>query len=340
MPISELTQEQLSEYTKTSYSWKDLMNKCGYTNLGCRTYLKKKLQKFNIDTSHFIKNNKRKRYTDEEIFKENSDYNSMTCIKNRLIKYYNWEYKCSSCKLSEWMGQKIPIEIDHINGNHTDNRIDNLRFLCPNCHALTDTYKGKNIKNKENYQEMYHNIKINTTCPQCGNKKNKDSQTCKLCFYKRNTKKTVLTSNNKKNSCRDCNKPIQSISERCIDCYKLARKNGIHERTCNNYNKKCPDCDKMIPNKSLRCRLCNYSLLKSTAILPNKERTKGQCIDCKTKIDICAVRCIVCSRQIIENANNNISNNCNNCSNPFLGKGNYCKDCYSYNTPKIEKTNI
>jgi 5-methylcytosine-specific restriction endonuclease McrA len=44
------------------------------------------------------------------------------------------------------MEKPAPIELDHINGNHHDNRLENLRILCPNCHAQTDTYRGKNKK--------------------------------------------------------------------------------------------------------------------------------------------------------------------------------------------------
>lgn len=55
-------------------------------------------------------------------------------------------HKCESCNLEEWLGNKIPLELDHINGVNNDNRIENLRILCPNCHALTPTYRGKNIK--------------------------------------------------------------------------------------------------------------------------------------------------------------------------------------------------
>lgn len=68
-------------------------------------------------------------------------------LKKRLIKAGLLQAECASCGLSEWLGQPIPLELDHINGVRTDNRIENLRLLCPNCHALTDTYRGKNRSN-------------------------------------------------------------------------------------------------------------------------------------------------------------------------------------------------
>ena len=67
-------------------------------------------------------------------------------LKQRLITEGYKQHKCECCGITEWMGQPTPIELDHINGVHTDNRLENLRLLCPNCHAQTDTYRGKNKK--------------------------------------------------------------------------------------------------------------------------------------------------------------------------------------------------
>jgi hypothetical protein len=76
---------------------------------------------------------------------ENSHHQSHK-LKKRLIAEGLKQHKCECCGISEWNGNPAPIELDHINGNHHDNRLENLRILCPNCHAQTDTYRGKNKK--------------------------------------------------------------------------------------------------------------------------------------------------------------------------------------------------
>lgn len=88
--------------------------------------------------------NKHSRMSDEEWFVEGVHRNGARS-KERLFSSGLKEQSCESCGLSEWLGSVIPLEIDHVNGVHTDNRVENLCILCPNCHAKTDTYRGKNI---------------------------------------------------------------------------------------------------------------------------------------------------------------------------------------------------
>ena len=67
-------------------------------------------------------------------------------LVRRLIEEGLMTWRCSCCGLAEWLGECIPLELDHINGVHDDNRLENLRLLCPNCHAATPTYRGRNIR--------------------------------------------------------------------------------------------------------------------------------------------------------------------------------------------------
>ena len=109
------------------------------------------IEKYKIDTSHFTGqgwniNLKFKPFEGkkiEEILVENSTYQSYK-LKKRLIAEGIKKSVCESCGQSEWLEQPIPLELHHINGNNSDNRLENLRLLCPNCHALTDSYRGKN----------------------------------------------------------------------------------------------------------------------------------------------------------------------------------------------------
>ena len=66
-------------------------------------------------------------------------------LRKALREYHNIPYECSECRITNWNGKDIILEVDHINGDHSDNRLKNLRYLCPNCHSQTDTYKGRNI---------------------------------------------------------------------------------------------------------------------------------------------------------------------------------------------------
>jgi hypothetical protein len=69
-----------------------------------------------------------------------------THLKLRLIKARLLENRCQTCGLRDWLGKPLNMHLDHVNGVRNDNRLENLRMLCPNCHAQTPTYSGRNTK--------------------------------------------------------------------------------------------------------------------------------------------------------------------------------------------------
>jgi hypothetical protein len=67
-------------------------------------------------------------------------------LKNRILKEGLIDNVCSVCGITEWFGKPMNMELDHIDGNRSNHKLDNLRMLCPNCHSQTETYRSKNIK--------------------------------------------------------------------------------------------------------------------------------------------------------------------------------------------------
>lgn len=100
----------------------------------------------------------------EELFIENSTA-SRNNVKKRIIQDKLLEYKCLCCgNTGEWNGKKLVLQLDHINGIYNDNRLENLRFLCPNCHSQTETFCGLNNKKiikKENNQNAIKKLEQN-----------------------------------------------------------------------------------------------------------------------------------------------------------------------------------
>ena len=90
-----------------------------------------------------------KKFQLEDILKGLHPQYSTLKLKNRLIKENLIEYKCSICGIDSWLGKEIKLHLDHIDGNSHNHLYENLRLLCPNCHSQTETYCGKNKKNKK-----------------------------------------------------------------------------------------------------------------------------------------------------------------------------------------------
>lgn len=150
MPKEKYTREIIESAIIGSRSFRDLSIKIGAgSHGGAIDSITKKVKRFGLDTSHFTGkswsrgfiSNKKTPYS--EILKIGSEQKTHK-LKRSLLEIGR-VLKCDMCGIDTWMGASIDLQIDHINGNKKDNREDNLRFLCPNCHSQTSTFcfKGR-----------------------------------------------------------------------------------------------------------------------------------------------------------------------------------------------------
>jgi 5-methylcytosine-specific restriction endonuclease McrA len=151
MKLRKYDQHRLEEAVKNSASLRQVLVIPGVAPYGGNyEVLRRAIRHFNLDTSHFTGQgwNKGKALGPKQPLQKllNNEVRIASFkLKNRLLAEGILNRQCSSCGRTEWLNQAIPLELDHINGNRSDNRLPNLRLLCPNCHALTPTYRGKNI---------------------------------------------------------------------------------------------------------------------------------------------------------------------------------------------------
>ena len=132
------TDKQIEEYSSEVTSMGQLLRKLGLKVAGGNfNNMRKTLQRLNLDCSHWTGQawNKGKQTKDW------SEYNKLESLKPHLIKERG--HKCEECFLEAWRGVPVPLEVEHLNADRTDNRKDNLKLLCCNCHALTPTWRGR-----------------------------------------------------------------------------------------------------------------------------------------------------------------------------------------------------
>jgi 5-methylcytosine-specific restriction endonuclease McrA len=150
------TPEQLREAVKDSFSIAEVLRKLELNPYGSNySTIQKRFKEHDIDISHFTGQGyaKGKTYPPRpviamtDILSGNVQYVNSNRLRLRLISEGIFQHKCYNCNLTEWLGDPIPLELEHIDGNHANNKLENLTLLCPNCHTKTLTYRGKN-KNK------------------------------------------------------------------------------------------------------------------------------------------------------------------------------------------------
>lgn len=175
--MKKYSKENLEPIIKNNDNIKDCLIQLGRKTTGDNyKFLKRHIQKYDLDISHFTSKKelqKRARikrggsFRDEipveEIFKKSDIHRGGNDLKRKIFKYsLIKDYRCSLCGQDEnWVTGKLSLVLDHINGDNTDNRLENLRFVCPNCDSTLPTFKGRNIKNKNNKKEEKQKLKQN-----------------------------------------------------------------------------------------------------------------------------------------------------------------------------------
>ena len=204
--MDNYSDEEFISIVQASTSYEDCLQNLGYhSNSGASTKrLRAKIEQLNIDISHFTRKQPVVR-NEGNIFIKNSTADQAT-LREWYKRGRYTEYKCAICGQEPfWQGKDLTLILDHINGINKDDRLENLRWVCPNCNQQLDTTNGKNIHHSN------HTINI---CIDCGKTITAKAKRCNACEYKHRTSQEVkwITREELKNLIRST--PFTTIGKR------------------------------------------------------------------------------------------------------------------------------
>jgi hypothetical protein len=149
------TREVLAEAVAASSNMNEVLLRLGVDIVGGQhTHISRRVRALGIDTSHFVRagGGGARRQSPESLLVRQPPGPARRVRGDRLKRALLWSDVpecCEMCGLgAEWRGCELPLEVDHIDGDWRNNTMGNLRFLCPKCHATTDTYRGRGKRGK------------------------------------------------------------------------------------------------------------------------------------------------------------------------------------------------
>jgi len=139
------------QHLKGCRSIREALGKLGLSPNGGHKELRKLIKEIICTEDSYLgksihKNRNIDKLSIEEYFSKSTKIRTSFKVRNKLFKLGLKEKKCERCNNTHWLGNLIPLEVHHIDGDTFNNELENLQILCPNCHYFTDTYKSKNIK--------------------------------------------------------------------------------------------------------------------------------------------------------------------------------------------------
>lgn len=206
--LDKYSEQEIAQYISQSENFADVLSKMGQsTNSGSnRLLISHYIKEHNLDINHFQGSSKLR--TPKDIFIENSTATQATLRRHYKKGNYS-EYKCAICGLEPfWNGKELTMTLDHINGVNNDHRLENLRWICPNCDRQLPTFGTRRKK-------------MHFYCKSCGKELPEKRKTglCQTCFQNKNPQKRTNLKN-----CIDCGQLIDGRSIRCPICERKHRK--------------------------------------------------------------------------------------------------------------------
>jgi hypothetical protein len=155
--LSKISDADFSTHVRRAKSWPEVALLCGYDvrayghqqRVHIRTLMMCRATRLGLNTHHIDLST---RASNKRIFVRDSTADRSQ-VKRRLLRDLRWPYKCNACHnvmfeqrdgMPFWFDKPVTLQLEHRNGISTDNRLENLEFLCPLCHSQTSTYSGRN----------------------------------------------------------------------------------------------------------------------------------------------------------------------------------------------------